>query len=268
MIHTLFDTIRKKIAKIEKRFRFAISTFILVAFMLLASFFSFDKAFIFLPVLIILSYLLTYFSLLEGIEKIGWFGLFFMPVAVTISWYLFYYLFPVRWITRFPFVLLYGISIYATFLSSNIFNVGVEKNLQLYRAAFSVNFFYHALTMFFFLNILFSLQQFFIVNALAAGIMGLVFGVQLLWTIRLKKYLDKEVLRYALFVALVLFQAALIISLLPLQSSVYALFITATYYSLTGLIHHFIDQRLFKETVREYIVVWVFVLVITLFAMG
>ncbi len=268
MIHKFFQTIRKKIGKIEKRFRFAISTFVLVGFMLLASFFSFDKAFIFLPILVVLSYILTYFSLLEGVEKMGWFGLFFMPVAVTVSWYLFYYLFPVRWITRFPFVLLYGISIYATFLCSNIFNVGVEKNLQLYRAAFSVNFFYHALTMFFFLNIVFSLQQYFIVNALVCGVIGLVFSIQLLWTIRLKKYLDKEVCKYAVFVALVLFQAGLIISFLPLQSSVYALFITTTYYSLTGLIHHFVDQRLFKETIREYSIVWVFVLVITLLAMG
>jgi len=63
-----------------------------------------------------------------------------MPIVLSIAFYMFYFLFPVRWITRIPFIALYAIAIYATLLCSNIFSIGVEKSLQLYRAAFSINF--------------------------------------------------------------------------------------------------------------------------------
>ena len=66
--------------------------------------------------------------------------LFLLPILLSVAMYLFYFLFPVRWLTRIPFVLVYGISMYAVLLSSNIFNVGVEKNLQLF-LAFSLSHF-------------------------------------------------------------------------------------------------------------------------------
>ena len=132
----------KKASRIDKRLRLVISVLILGLVMLISTFFNFDNAIFFLPVFIITTYFLSYFSLLEGIKKIGWFGLFLMPELITLFFYLFYFLFPGRWLTRLPFIFIYEISIYATLLCANIFNVGVEKNLQLYRAAFSINFFY------------------------------------------------------------------------------------------------------------------------------
>ncbi len=132
----------KKFLKIEKRVRLVTASLVLSALMLLTTFFFFDKALIFIPLLIIASYFFTFFAIIEGIEKIEWFTLFVIPVILTLSFYLFYFLFPVRWLTRIPFIILYGISIYANLLASNIFNVKMEKSLQLYRAAFSVNFFF------------------------------------------------------------------------------------------------------------------------------
>ena len=79
---------------------------------------------------------------------------------------LFYFLFPTRWITRIPFIIFYSISVYAMFLVSNIFNVGVEKSLQLYRAAFSVNYFYQSLMVFLFANLILSLKLNFFLGGL------------------------------------------------------------------------------------------------------
>ena len=135
----MYIQLRKKILQIDKRLRFVIGSLFLTGIMLVATFFFFDKAFIFLPLLALASYLVVYFALVEDIEKIEWIMLFFMPIVISIAFYIFYFLFPIRWLTRIPFLTVYAIFIYASLLCSNIFNVGVEKSLQLYRAAYSVN---------------------------------------------------------------------------------------------------------------------------------
>ncbi|KKQ23860.1 MAG: hypothetical protein US40_C0010G0020 [Candidatus Roizmanbacteria bacterium GW2011_GWC2_37_13] len=258
----------KKAIKIEKRLRLVISVFILTSLLVFSTFFYFDKAPIFIPVLLIASFLLAYFSLLEGIEKMAWFGLFFMPVALTIFFYTFYFLFPGRWLTRIPFIIIYGVSLYAVLLSANIFNVGVEKNLQLYRAAFSINFFYQAFLAFIIFNILFSFKGIFLINMVIVGGIGFLLALQLFWTIKLDKQIEKEVVNYALFLSILLGELAVLVSFIPLRGTIAALFLTASYYSLGGVIYNFIDQKLFKETIREYVFVWIFVLIITVLSIS
>lgn len=258
----------KRAIKIDKRIRLVISVIILGLLMLFSTFFNFDKAIFFLPVFVLTTYLLSYFSLLEDIKKIGWFGLFLMPELITLFFYLFYFLFPARWLTRLPFIFIYEVSIYAVLLCANIFNVGVEKNLQLYRAAFSINFFYQAVVSYLFFNVLFSLKYNFLVNVIGAGISAFLLSLQLFWSIRLNRHLDKTVLIYSLFTALLMAEIGLMASFVPSRTAVYALFLTACYYSVTGIIHHHIDEKLFEETIREYVSVWVFVLVISLLSMS
>jgi len=267
-IKALRQFFEKRANKIDKRLRLVISVLVLGLLMLISTFFNFDKVFFFLPIFIVVTYLLSYFSLLEGIKKIGWFGLFLMPELVTVFFYLFYFLFPGRWLTRLPFIFIYEVSIYAVLLCANIFNVGVEKNLQLYRAAFSINFFYQALVSFLFYNVLFSFRYSFLVNVLGTGIGSFLLSLQLFWSIRLNQYFDREILVYSMFTALLMLEASLVISFLPLKTAVYSLFLMGTYYSVTGVIHNHLDEKLFKETIREYVSVWIFVLIITLLSLN
>lgn len=262
------DFLQRRFLRIEKRFRFVISAGVMSLIMLLSTFFLFDKVIFFLPVFVVFGYLLTYFSLIEGIERIEWFTLFLMPIILTVSFYLFYFLFPVRWLTRLPFMVLYGISIYAALLCSNIFNVGVEKSLQLYRAAFSINFFYQAVVIFLFSNALFSFKPNFLVNSLIVFLIGLLLAFQIIWSVKLDLKVEKKTVLYALLVGLFLGELALIGSFVPLKSTILALFLASSYYSLSGLIYSYIDQRLFNETVREYLSVWIIVLVLTLLSIG
>ncbi|MFA5136469.1 MAG: hypothetical protein WC489_03685 [Patescibacteria group bacterium] len=250
------------LAGIEKRVRFIISVILLSSLVLISTFFYFDASWIFIPVFIIASYICTYFSLLEGIEKLEWVSLFLMPVLVTVSFYLFYFLFPVRWLTRIPFIIFYAVSIYAMFLVSNIFNVGVEKSLQLYRAAFSVNYFYQTLIVFLFANLIYSLKINVVFSSLLLLILGVIIAIHLLWSIKLELYLERSVLLFGALIGFVLWQVALIVSFVPLQTTVFALLISALFYSIGGLTYLYLDQRLFKETIREYIFVLIFVILI------
>ena len=248
--------------QIEKRIRFAISTVGLSVLMLVSTFFFFDKAIFFVPILIIASYGATFFSLYEGIEKIEWLMLFLMPVLLSVAMYLFYFLFPIRWITRIPFILIYGVSIYAMLLSSNIFNVGVEKNLQLYRAGFSVNYFIQTMVIFFLGNVLASFHWGFMANGLVFGILAGVMSLQLYWSIRLDMHIRKEVLNHAWLTALIVGEGSLLLSFLPLQESMFALVIAVLYYCVAGLTHLHLDERLFKHSVREYATILIVILVL------
>lgn len=258
----------KKILKIEKRIRFVISAILLTACLFLSTLYFFDKAIIFIPILIVVCYGLTYFAVLEGIEKIEWLTLFLIPILLTVAFYLFYFLFPARWLTRLPFLIVYAVSIYGVLLCSNIFNVGVEKNLQLYRAAFSINFFYHTFIAFLVFNLILALRQNFLINAILVGGMSFILSLHLFWVIKLNQHLEKENLIYALFVALILAQLTIVLSFIPLNNSIFGLVLTASYYSSSGLTYSFLDQRLFKETIREYLIVLGFVFLIALLSIN
>lgn len=247
---------------IEKRIRFVISTISLTLLLLISTFFFFDKASLFIPLLILVSYGATFFSLYEGIEKVEWYMLFLIPVLLSVSMYLFYFLFPVRWLTRIPFILIYSISMYAALLSSNIFNVGVEKNLQLYRAGFSVNYFIQTMVFFLFGNVLASFHWGFLANALIFGFLSFAMSLQLYWSIRLDMHLRKEVLNHAWLTALLVGEASLLLSFFPVQESIFALVVAVLYYSVAGLTHLHLDERLFKHSVREYATILIVILAI------
>ncbi|MCX7956223.1 MAG: hypothetical protein N2593_03940 [Patescibacteria group bacterium] len=267
-LQILDKSIKKRAIKIEKRLRLVISSFFLSLLIFFSTFFYFDKAPIFIPLLLITTYFFTYFSLIEKIEKIGWLNLFLMPIMLTISFYVFYFLFPGRWLTRLPFIIIYSISIYAVLLCSNIFSVGIEKSLQLYRAAFSINFFYQTLISFLFFNIVFSLKEYFYINMILSGVITFFLSFQLFWTVKLDKNLDKKNLLFAFLISLIIAQLSALLSFIPLRSTSIALFLTATFYSLSGIIYNYLDKKLFKETIREYVFVWIFVLIITFFSIS
>ena len=257
----------KKVIKIEKRVRFVASALVLGAVLFLSTFFLFEKALIFIAVFIMLGYFVTYFSILEGIEKIEWLTLFIMPIILTVSFYLFYFLFPIRWLTRLPLIIFYLISIYAVLLSANIFNVGVEKRLQLYRAAFSINFFLQTIVIFLFSNALFSFRFNFFINVVIVFLLVLLLAFQLIWSVKLDLVIGRKTVIHALFIALALAEITLVGSFVPVKSTIFALFLASSYYSLTGFVYNYLDQRLFKETLREFISVWIVVVFITLLAL-
>lgn len=265
---TVIKYLEKKFVSLEKRLRFVISSLFMSGVLLISTFFFFDKSWLFMPILIVFAYLTTYFAILEGIEGIEWLMLFIMPVLLTVAFYLFYFLFPGRWITRLPFITLYGISYYAILLCSNIFNVGVEKNLALYRAAFSVNFFFQAFMAFLLFSNFLSQRFSFITNGILVGIMGFILSLQLLWSVKLDLQLSRINLFYAALIAVVELELSVIFSFVPQTSTILALFLSASYYSLAGLIFHFLDSRLFKETIREYLTVWIFVFAIFILTMS
>lgn len=250
--------------RIEKRKRFVIGTFFLAFLVLISSFLTFNQVKYFVFFIAFSVYLTTFFSILEGISRIEWVMLFVLPVYFTVSFIFFYFLLPVRWLTRLPFVSLFTISIYAILLSSNIFNVGVEKSLQLFRAAFSVNFLFLTITAFLTFSLLLSFRLSFFFNFLLSLILIFPLSYQFLWTIDPKEKFSKELFKYSGLISLLIAELALFFSFVPIRPNIFALLLTATFYSLSGLFQAFLEERLFKSVIREYLIVFIGVLLIAL----
>ncbi len=263
----LDNFLTKLFIRIGKRIRFVIGTIVMSSLMLLSTFFFFDYALIFIILFIVVGYFITYFAVLEGIEKAEWIMLFLMPVLFAVSFYIFYFLFPVRWLTRVPFIAIFGFCMYALLLTSNIFNVGVEKSLQLYRAAFSVNYFLQTLLVFLLMNVIFSFRFIFFLNGLTVFVATFPLALQLLWSVKPKVTVDRKIVSYAFLVSFILMEVVSILSFIPLKTYIFALYLTAIYYSLGGLIYNYLDEKLFKQTIREYIIVLVFVTILVIFTL-
>ncbi|MCX7996607.1 MAG: hypothetical protein N2691_02485 [Patescibacteria group bacterium] len=250
--------------RMPRRFRFVISSVSLTILLILATFIDFAQVGYVLPALLIAVYFFTWFAILEGINKTELLVLFIMPIFFTLFAYFFYFLFPVRWLTRLPLIVIYGSSIYAILLTSNIFNVGVEKNIQLYRAAFSVNYLYQTFVVFLGTEVLMSFRLPFYLMALSIFFILYPLALQLLWSVRPQPHLEKTVLFRAFILAILVVQISIPYMFLPLRTTMFSLLVTASYYCLGGLLYHALDNKLFKQTIREYVFVMVFVFVIIL----
>lgn len=259
-----YEFFLKLFGRVEKRQRFIIVTLLLTLTVLSSSFLNFSEVRYFIFVVAIVSYLLTFFSILEGISKVEWLMLFVVPVYFTISLILFYFLLPVRWLTRLPFVLIYAISIYALLLSSNIINVGVVKTLQLFRAAFSINFLYLTITSYLVFNLILSFKLSFVYNFFLVMILSFPLVLQFLWSIEPKDNLERQLLKYSFLISFILAQVAHLLSFMPIRTTIFALFLTASFYSLLGLFQAYLEERLFKERIREFVFVIIFVFIIVI----
>src|SRR3990167_2311811 len=98
------------------------------------------------------------FALWGELSGIKYFLLLLLPVYFVVGSSLFYFLLPVRWLTRLPFAFLFVISIYLFFLISNIYNVAAIRTIGLLRAAHAVGLLFSLVSIFFLANVLFSLH--------------------------------------------------------------------------------------------------------------
>lgn len=267
-IGRLYNLFFKIFSRVGKRKRFILSTIVLSFLVLLSTFFSFPEILFFLPIILVAVYFFTFFSILEGLSRHEWIMLFVAPLYFTLVVTLFYFFLPQRWLTRLPFVLIYSVCIYAIMLSQNIFNVGVFRSLQLFRAAFSVNYLFATISSFLAFSLIASLRSSFVVTGPLVFIASFPVVFHFLWAVNPQEEVDKKLVLYTLFISLLLGETAVFVSFMPLEQSVFALLLTALFYSLCGLFQSYLQQTLFRERIREYILVLLFVSAIAYLSLG
>jgi len=249
---------------LDKRQKFAVQTIILTVGLVATQFVWDDHRFFLVGILTILSYFLTAWSLTEDVHGIEWFLLFILPVLFTFSVSLFYFLLPPRMISRVMVTIIFAIGTYAILLVENIYNVAVARSIQLTRAAQSVGFLLTLVVVFLCSNVVYSFRLAFWQNALILTPIVFVLALQSLWSVTLTTKLSKNIITYAAVVGVGIGELSMTLSFWPIANAVYSLFLTSFYYSLAGIIQHHFLGRLFRNTVREYLSVFLFTFLLTL----
>jgi hypothetical protein len=209
-------------------------------------------------VLAIFSDLLFFWTVREDLPKGLHLSLsvFILPFFYTLAFGLFYFLVPPRLVFRLLLTLLYAVGLYSLYLSQNIFIVGTERTIQLLSGARIVSFVLTLLSFFFLANTSFTLhlQVYFLLPLIFIFTFLLIF--QSLYTYGMQAQVSfLTLLKWSLILTLVLCEAVVILWFWPSNPTIIALFLTGCFYTIVGLSHVWLDRRLFRSVLWEY--VWV-----------
>lgn len=259
-----------------KRQKFVLSSVFLGVGFFIIQYIDFDYRYLSVGILTLASMAVCLWALKDGLGKNATLLTLILPVFFTAGSELFFLglsdspfflsLYEViKHTIRILLVLIYVIGVYALFLTSNIYNVATARTIQLLRAAHAVGFVLTLVTIFFLFNTILSLRLDFWLNGFLMGLLSVPLLMQSFWSIQLEHKISLEVLYLAMCVSLVTFEFATILSFWPLTVAVGSLALTTVSYVGLGLGQAKLQQRLFERTIREYLILGLFVFAIMFF---
>ena len=244
-----------------KRRKFLITSFILSLGFLGIQFLDNQYKIFAIFALSIITSLLFLWSLWEGLGKNSTLLTLILPAAFTGGVGVFWFLLPSNIFARLPMIVFYGLGIYALSLTMNVFTVSAVRTIALLRAARGVGFVLTLVTLFLIYNAILSLKIPFWGNALLITALSFPIFLQGFWTIPLDKKTSKDILIPSLVSSLVVGEIAVSLFFWPTTLVVGSIFLTVAVYVLLGLGQAKLEQRLFAQTVKEYLLVGILVFI-------
>jgi len=246
---------------VTKRRKFLITSFILSLGFLGIQFLDNQYKIFAIFALSIITSLLFLWSLWEGLGKNSTLLTLILPAAFTGGVGVFWFLLPSNIFARLPMIVFYGLGIYALSLTMNVFTVSAVRTIALLRAARGVGFVLTLVTLFLIYNAILSLKIPFWGNALLITALSFPIFLQGFWTIPLDKKISKDILIPSLVSSLVVGEIAVSLFFWPTTLVVGSIFLTVAVYVLLGLGQAKLEQRLFAQTVKEYLLVGILVFI-------
>lgn len=208
------------------------------------------------------SYLMSAWALSDDLQAYEWLTIVPFPAIYAAATALFYFLLPEVLGSRLVLLAIFGIGMYALFLTSNILSVAKGRTIQLLYAAHAVGLFFTMFTSLLLTNTIFSLRLPFYWNALTMVVAHFLLVLMSLWSVNLEPKISKEVLGYSAFFTLLLAEFAICFSFLPMQVWHVSLFMMSLVYVGLSLFQNLLKGRLFKNTITEYTLVGVLMLIL------
>lgn len=196
-----------------------------------------------------------YLILKDDIKGTFSFPIFILPFLYTISFGLFYLLFPSRLFLKIIVTGIYTFGLYSLFLTENIFAISSIKTITLLRSARIVLFVLTIVILFFLLNVIFLMRFSISLTPFFVFLSSFVLNFQSLWFYSLNKSQIKQIAINAFFISFAIAQISFILTIWPVNATIYSICLTGIFYVFSGLSHSWIEGRLFKDIMWEY--VWV-----------
>lgn len=212
----------------------------------------------------LLSIVLFFWTLHEGIGKNATLLTLLLPPLFTLGVGLFWFLLPSTIYARLPVIFLYGVGVYVSALTSNVFTVSVHKKIALARAAKGVSFVLTLFTAFLLYDAILSLRSDILPSTLMLFVSSFPIYLQGLWVSKITKEISREIINYSVVFAYITAAAGALLYFWPVTVVVGSLFLTVAVYVLLGLGQSKLEGRLFKATVNEYLIVGILVFAIML----
>lgn len=248
---------------ITKRQKIIITATLLTIGLISTQLVDFNLRFKFIAGMGITAYILSLWALWEGINPTKAIILMVLPVFYTLAVSSFYFLLPVRWLTRAPVALAFGLSFYLLLLSQNVYNVASIRTIPLYRAASTASFLFTLLSAFFLFNVVFALRLSFLWNGLIVGLISLLLILQVLWAIKMEDRVAASNLVQSFILSLILGELALSFSFWPMVTVIWSLSLSSAMYVLLGLTTHLLRDRVTRRMVWEYLIIGAVVLLVS-----
>lgn len=208
-----------------------------------------------LGAVILLSYLLSAWSIFSDLTGIEFITLFVLPVVLTATFGLFIFSFDPPAVLRLVLVGVFGLVYYTILLAENIFNVSAERNIPLLRAANTVGYLTTLFVSFAFFSLLFGVGMTNWIFAALTLIVGFSLFLQAFWQIKLEETDNRTLLLNSLVTALILAQFAWILAFWPLPPAKLGLALAAMVYVLLGIVQHLVKEDLTRRSLFEYLFV-------------
>lgn len=242
-----------QILLINKRKKIIITSVLLTIGLLSTQLVDFNLRFNFIAGLGVLSYFLSLWSLWEGINKNKAIILLILPAFFTVAVASFYFLLPVRWLTRLPVAFLFGLMFYLLLLAQNVFNVASIRTIPLYRAASTANFLFTLMSAFFIFNVVYAFNLLFFWNGFLVMAISFPLILQVLWTIHMADKVSAHVWIQSFILSLVLGEIALSFSFWPMPTTIWSLSLASAMYVLVGLTTQILRAKASRRVVWEYL---------------
>lgn len=250
---------------INKRQKIIISATLLTIGLISTQLVDFSLRFRFLGGLAILAYALSLWSLWQGLNKTKVIVLLILPTFFTVAVASFYFLLPVRWLTRLPVAVVFGLLFYLLLLAQNVFNVASLRTIPLYRAASTASFLFTLLAAFFLYHVIFAFNLLFLWNGVVVFLLSFPLILQVFWSIDMEDKISVPVLVQSFILALVLGELALSFSFWPAPITIQSLSLSSAMYVLVGLATQKLRARLNRRVVWEYLTIGGVVLAVSFF---
>lgn len=247
---------------LNKRQKIIIASGLITLALLSTQLVNFNLRFKFLFGLSIFAYFISWWALWEGSNRMKAVVILILPSFYTLAVASFYFLLPVRWLTRLPVALFFALTFYLLLLSQNVFNVAAIRTIPLYRAASTANFLFTLITAFFLYNVIHAFNLLFFWNGLLIFLISFPLILQVLWSIEMEERISFVVFFQAFILSLILGELGLVLSFWPMQVIMRSLSLASAMYVLLGLMSYELRSKLNRRVTWEYLSIGVTVLLV------